>query len=71
MSQVFIAIDHAGFGDTGHIADAIVAHLHATPAGDAPVRYPGERTLETRGRNLAEGIPVDEATWAWISGRLA
>jgi hypothetical protein len=35
---------------------------------DARVRYPGERTPETRHRNLREGIPVDEATWKWVCG---
>ena len=68
LSQVFIALDPAPLGGSGHVADAIVEHLHATPAGDAQVRYPGERTLETRRRNLAEGIPVDEATWEWVRG---
>jgi 3-dehydro-L-gulonate 2-dehydrogenase len=28
-----------------------------------PVRYPGEQTIATRRRNLAEGVPVDEAIW--------
>jgi 3-dehydro-L-gulonate 2-dehydrogenase len=68
LSQVFIAIDVTPLGGHEQIADAIVQHLHETPPGDAPVRYPGERTLETRRRNLAEGIPVDEATWNWIRG---
>jgi 3-dehydro-L-gulonate 2-dehydrogenase len=66
LSQVFIAIDPSGLGRDDRIADAIVEHLHATPAMDAQVRYPGERTLETRRRNLLEGIPVDEATWKWV-----
>ena len=67
LSQVFIAIDGPALGG-GHetIADAIVEHLHATPAADAPVRYPGERTLETRRRNLVEGIPVDEGIRKWL-----
>jgi 3-dehydro-L-gulonate 2-dehydrogenase len=68
LSQVFVAIDPSRLGVDGTIANAIVDYLHATPAGDAPVRYPGERTLETRRRNLAKGIPVDEATWTWITG---
>jgi 3-dehydro-L-gulonate 2-dehydrogenase len=68
LSQVFIAIDPSAFGAHDHIADAIVEHLHATPAADGQVRYPGERTLETRRRNMREGIPVDEATWKWVCG---
>ena len=68
LSQVFIAIDPSPLGGHENIADAIVEHLHATPAADAPVRYPGERTLETRRRNFLEGIPVDEATWRFVCG---
>jgi 3-dehydro-L-gulonate 2-dehydrogenase len=68
LSQVFIAIDASPLGVDETIADAIVEYLHATPAGDTGVRYPGERTLETRRRNMAEGIPVDEATWTWVCG---
>lgn len=68
LSQVFIAIDASSFGGHEKIADAIVEHLHATPSADAQVRYPGERTLETRRRNLLEGIPVDEAVWKWVCG---
>jgi 3-dehydro-L-gulonate 2-dehydrogenase len=68
LSQVFIAIDASRLGGGAAIADAIVEHLHATPVGDAPVRYPGERTLETRRRNLLEGVPVDEAVWNRVCG---
>ena len=28
--------------------------------------YPGERTLNTRNKNLEEGIPVDEKIWRAI-----
>jgi len=65
LSQVFIAIDPSSFGDYEKIADAIVEHLQATPPAEAKVRYPGERTLETRRQNLLEGIPVDDAVWKW------
>jgi 3-dehydro-L-gulonate 2-dehydrogenase len=68
LSQVFIAIDASLLGADGRIADAIVGHLHATPAADGQVRYPGERTLETRRRNMVEGIPVDESVWQWVCG---
>jgi 3-dehydro-L-gulonate 2-dehydrogenase len=66
LSQVFIAIDASALGGHERIAEAIVEYLHATPAGDAPVRYPGERTLETRRRNMVEGIPIDDAIWQWV-----
>lgn len=71
MSQVFIALDAAAVtpGDAGasamdRIVDRIIDQLHAgaRSAGDS-VRYPGERTLETRRRNLAEGVPVDVMVW--------
>jgi 3-dehydro-L-gulonate 2-dehydrogenase len=77
LSQVFIAIDgtpdadrRSALGDRSPsaIADAIVDHL-ARAAGDG-VRYPGQRTLETRRRQLAEGIEVDQSSWAFV-GALA
>jgi 3-dehydro-L-gulonate 2-dehydrogenase len=58
VSQVFVAIDVtslAGRDEVTRVADAILADLH--------VRYPGQRTVETRARNLAEGIPVDPSAW--------
>jgi 3-dehydro-L-gulonate 2-dehydrogenase len=69
LSQVFIAIDPALLSSRDEIdrlADALVAHLHAS---DGAVRYPGERTLETRLINLRDGVPVDEAIWRQITSR--
>ncbi|MGA8042980.1 MAG: 3-dehydro-L-gulonate 2-dehydrogenase [Terracidiphilus sp.] len=71
LSQVFLAINPASLGSvdqSAHIADEIVASLHRSPAAQpgAPVRYPGEKTLQTRAENLALGIPVDPAVWAQI-----
>jgi 3-dehydro-L-gulonate 2-dehydrogenase len=66
LSQVFIAFDISGLGDAGEatrMADHIIEHLHATVTSGEQVRYPGERTLETRKRNLAEGIPVEPSMW--------
>ena len=62
LSQIFIAIDPASVAGEGwtDTADRIVADLHA---GDERVRYPGERTRETRERNSREGVPVDPAVW--------
>jgi len=67
QSQVFLALDAASMGAPGEsesIADRIVDALHegAAEAGEE-VRYPGERTLETRRRSLAEGVFVDDAMW--------
>jgi 3-dehydro-L-gulonate 2-dehydrogenase len=61
LSQVFVAIDASsmnGAGDAARIMDGILGQLDA--------RYPGERTLETRRLNLAEGIPVEPAVWNWL-----
>jgi 3-dehydro-L-gulonate 2-dehydrogenase len=57
LSQLFVAFDPSGFpgADGSRIADGVIDSLQA--------RYPGERTLETRARNLREGIEVDEAAW--------
>ena len=66
LSQVFIAIDPGG-ADAG-LADRVIAHLQGG-AGDA--RYPGERTLETRTRNMREGVPVEPAIWREVQARAA
>lgn len=71
MSQVFIVLDAAAVtpGDANSstmdlIVDRIIDQLHAaTSAVGESVRYPGERTLETRRRSLAEGVAVDAAVW--------
>jgi 3-dehydro-L-gulonate 2-dehydrogenase len=58
LSQVFLAIDAASLADRDEmtrVVDAILADLQ--------VRFPGQRTAETRARNLAEGIPVDPSAW--------
>jgi 3-dehydro-L-gulonate 2-dehydrogenase len=67
LSQVFIAIDPAAAGQTGasvHLADQVLEHLQSPrPADGEYVRYPGERVLQTRRENLANGIPVEPAVW--------
>lgn len=66
LSQVFLAIDPAG--TNAGLADRAIAHLHA---GSGDVRYPGERTLETRNRNMRDGVPVDPAIWRDVQARAA
>jgi len=68
LSQVFIAIDVASTvdRDAAAIADAIVAHLDRPSADGGIVRYPGQRTLETRRRQLVEGIEVDLSSWQFL-----
>lgn len=71
LSQVFIAMDTASLnadqGASIHVArvvDRIIAHVHegAAAVGEQ-ARYPGERTLEIRRRNLENGVPVDSTIW--------
>jgi 3-dehydro-L-gulonate 2-dehydrogenase len=70
LSQVFIAVDPSSLGgpELSGVVDRIIDHLHAAASDGHPPRYPGERTLETRVRNLAEGIPVDPEIWHQVQG---
>jgi len=66
LSQVFIALDGSALGGSAgaaRVADRIIEHLQSPDGTGERVRYPGERTLETRGRNLREGIPVEPSIW--------
>jgi 3-dehydro-L-gulonate 2-dehydrogenase len=65
QSQVFIAIDPSALGasdDRSDIIDRIVESLRGGDGAD-DVRYPGERTLETRRASLRDGVPVDAQVW--------
>ncbi len=72
VSQVFLAIKPDVFGPAevqSRIADEIVASVDGckpAKAGSA-VRYPGEKTLQTRAENRRLGLPVDAALWAEIA----
>jgi 3-dehydro-L-gulonate 2-dehydrogenase len=71
LSQVFIAIDPSSLSPqdvSGRIVDAAIAHLHA---GNEEVRHPAQRTLESRARNLRDGVPVDAAIWAEVTALAA
>lgn len=68
LSQVFIAIDIAKLGNHSLIAktiDGIIEDYHQSVAADASkkITYPGERVLQTRKNNLANGIPVLKKVW--------
>ncbi len=68
QSQVFIAINPAALLSSDpaaeSIADEIIAHFQLPKSsGGTRARYPGERVLETRKQNLAEGVPVDPQIW--------
>lgn len=76
LSQVFIAVNLAalqGAEASAEAADGILRFV--AEASDAEegsvVRYPGERVLQIRAENLAEGIPVEEALWNQVKGMLA
>ncbi|MDB4914994.1 MAG: Malate/L-lactate dehydrogenase, partial [Gemmatimonadetes bacterium] len=63
QSQVFLALDpsmHGAVEETTSVLDRIIEDLHL--AGDG-VRFPGERTLETRVRSMAEGVEVVPSIW--------
>jgi 3-dehydro-L-gulonate 2-dehydrogenase len=70
LSQVFISIaPHTveQSGRSGSLADQIVRHLQAPPhAASGPVRYPGERVLQTRKENMEKGVPVVPSIWAEV-----
>jgi 3-dehydro-L-gulonate 2-dehydrogenase len=73
VSQVFIAIDPKNLGNYPAIQsniDTIIADLKNSTLLDKklPVRYPGEKVLQTRKENLLKGIPVDQRIWEEICG---
>src|SRR5258708_2027763 len=63
VSQVFLAFDLTSFADQrdreSFTNQIIEFFCGAAPADNQPVRYPGERTLEIRRQNSAQGIPVE------------
>ena len=71
LSQVFIAIAVPSVEDASRVADALIDHLHAPSRAGGQARYPGERTLATRRRNLHEGVPVEPAIWEEVRSLIA
>jgi len=71
VSQVFVAIDIRKLSNfpaiDKTIADIISDFKKSTPIDPQyPVRYPGERLIQTREENLRNGIPVNKETWQSI-----
>ena len=66
VSQFFLCLN-AGALDESVTGD-IITYTKSSVALEegAQVLYPGERTLSTRRRNEAEGIPVNEAIWQQV-----
>jgi len=68
ISQVFICIDPQRFGDLElqqKLLKEIIDYSHNVPPmkpGDKTY-YPGERTLQTRAKNLKDGITINEQVW--------
>lgn len=68
ISQVFISLCPAKLGLEDFPMEkinGIIEHFKSSHTFDdeQQVRYPGERTLETRTNNLLYGIPVDREIW--------
>lgn len=66
ISQTFIAInlpalDQEKFAE--HLANQIIEHLQIPTANGEHIRYPGEKTLQTRKENMEKGIPVEADIW--------
>jgi len=72
ISQVFISLCPAKLGleeFPEEKINAVIEHFKASSTfGEEQVRYPGEKTLEVRERNLAEGVPVDREIWKKVLG---
>ena len=64
LSQVFMAIrlpiDPA---ESVRLIEGVLEYTQQSSSAGERARYPGERTLATRKRNLEEGIPVQPAVW--------
>jgi 3-dehydro-L-gulonate 2-dehydrogenase len=68
ISQVFIAIDISKLGNHSIITktiESILEDYHQSVPADASkkITYPGERVLNNRRKNLANGIPVLRTVW--------
>jgi 3-dehydro-L-gulonate 2-dehydrogenase len=71
LSQVFIAIDINRLGNHAGIAkvvENIIADYHQSiPEDKSRITWPGERVLQTRKKNLENGIPVLKQVWEVVS----
>jgi len=76
VSQVFLCIDTEKFSDTKlqqTLLKEIIDYTHNVEPmnpGDK-IYYPGERTLETRAKNIKEGMPVSDEVWEEVLGFLS
>jgi len=65
ISQVFICIKPNSDEQTEGLIEEIINYTKTSiPEHEgAAISYPGEGTIKTREKNLAEGVPVDERIW--------
>ena len=68
ISQVFIAIDISKLSNHSMIAktvEEIIENYHQSVKVDdsKKITFPGERVLQNRNNNLANGIPVLKNVW--------
>jgi 3-dehydro-L-gulonate 2-dehydrogenase len=73
VSQVFIAIDMSKLGNysaiSGAIENIINDYHQSNPISESTqITFPGERVLNTRNKNLLNGIPVLRSIWDEIIG---
>jgi 3-dehydro-L-gulonate 2-dehydrogenase len=73
LSQVFMAINISKLGPLSNmnlVLGSIINDYHQSAIIGAGVKivYPGERVLETRMRNMRDGIPVIRTIWEEIKG---
>lgn len=72
LSQVFVAIDISKLSNHSAVTKVIEGILNdyhqSVPIDEAKkIMYPGERALQTRKNNLANGIPVSKKVWDEIT----
>jgi len=71
ISQVFICIDLKKLQNYPAIDQTISGIIDdfkasSTITDGTQIRYPGERVITTRNKNLKHGIPVEKSTWEMI-----
>jgi 3-dehydro-L-gulonate 2-dehydrogenase len=72
LSQTFLAFNLRSIDKDKASAELIKQIIEFVQRPDSSgaeqVRYPGQRTLEIRRQNLAEGIPVEPEVWEQVQG---
>ncbi|MDR7129031.1 3-dehydro-L-gulonate 2-dehydrogenase [Algoriphagus sp. 4150] len=74
VSQVFLCFDPTKLELTDWIetkSDALIEDLKNSATFDRKsIRYPGEHTLETRNKNLKNGVPISQKLWEQLQNEL-